>query len=242
MHWVPACTLFVERVDCRGAELKSGGNLPEGATKSKTRSWLSILTHDIPSPLPATVENHPTPSQETPSVMTPSSPVHLEDAPKASPALVPHININAAAPCKPVGRLARRPIGDNSYYRSDADLERDRAQRQAYRDWVAMNEMAKREMTQSQESSQPTILLKKIDRPVGEQLEMPVYLQPGESTATTLFYRQDHGAVELEGEDYQVYMNSKRKWEKDQQMRACSMCGEKRDLGVALEVYACLLE
>ena len=71
---------------------------------------------------------------------------------------------------------------------------------------------------------------------------MPVYLQPGESTATTLFYRQDHGAVELEGEDYQVYMNSKRKWEKDQQMRACSMCGEKRDLGVALEVYACLLE
>ena len=112
----------------------------------------------------------------------------------------------------------------------------------AYRDWVAMNEMAKREMTQSQESSQPAILLKKIDRPVGEQLEMPVYLQPGESTATTLFYRQDHGAVELEGEDYQVYMNSKRKWEKDQQMRACSMCGEKRDLGVALEVYACLLE
>ena len=216
------------------------------STKTKTRSWLSILTHDIPSPLPPTVENHPAPCQETPSVIKPSSPVDSRDDREASPAPIPRININAAAPCKPVGRLARRPIGDDSYYRSDADLERDRAQRQAYRDWVAMNEMAKREMTQSQEaareSSQPAISLKKVDQPVGEQLKTPLYLKPGRLTATTLFYRQDRGAVELEGEDYDIYMNSKRKWERNEQARACSVYGEKRDLGVVLEMYECLLE
>lgn len=227
--------------------MKSEGNLPEGAmssTKTKTRSWLSILTHDIPSPLPAATESHPIPIQDTPSVIKPSSPKPSENAPTASPPSIPHIDINAAAPCKPVGRLARRPIGDDSYYRSDADLERDRAQRQAYRDWVAMNEMAKKEMAQSQEavreSSEPTISLKKVDPPVGEQLDTPLYLKPGELTATTMFYRQDRGAVELEGEDYEIFMNSKRKWEESHQARACSMCGEKRDLGVVLEKYGCL--
>ena len=220
------------------------------SSKTKTRSWLSILTHDTPNLPPAAADSYPVSGQENPSMINPSSPLDSVTVPtassNASPSAlpttspsIPHVNINAAAPCKPVGRLARRPIGDNSYYRSDADLERDRAQRQAYRDWVAMNEMAKREMAENRESL-PTISLKRVDPPVGEQLDTPLYLKPGEVTATTVFYQQNYGAVDLEGEDYVIYMNSKRKWERSHRARACSMCGN-RDLGVALETYGCLL-